>query len=196
VTQDIGAAALIATIDREAETEKERILGEARATAGQIEAESEARTAAATAEATRIMEKAARMDEERLLGQVRLETEAEEVRGMRGLHQRVFDLASRRIAELARSPGYPHAVRALVRQALQELKAPGSALTSRGDAAVCREALKEAGLSCDVVDTEPSPGTVILRSAGGVVTVDNSLSVRLAMARQTMESRIARCLNG
>ncbi len=189
------AAALVAEINREAEAEKERILCEAREKARRILADADAGVAQATEEASRHAEKQARVDEDRLFGLVRLEAQAARLRGLRRAYERAFEVARERIDALVRSPRYPDALGALVREALERAPQAARVTVAVQDVSVCRDALR--GLSAvEVVGASVPPGSVVVSSADGKVKVDNGFAARLAAAYGTMETRITRCLNG
>ncbi len=190
------AAALVAEIDREAEAEKERILSEARDKASRILAEADAGIARSREEASRLAEKRARVDEDRLFGQVRLEAQAQRLRGLRRAYERAFAMARERIDKLVRSPGYRDTLRTLVREALEQTPQAALVTVAREDVKICSEVVRESGAECEVAGAELPPGSVVVSSADGKVKVDNSLAARLAAAEGAMETRITRCLNG
>lgn len=190
------AAELVAEIDREAEKEKERILSEARGKARRILEEAEARIQSATEEASRAMEKQARVDEDRLVGEVRLAAQAERLEGLRRVYQEAFAIARRRIDERVGSAGYRQALQALISEALQKLPHAAVLTVALQDVHMSREAVRGAAGGCEVAGAELPPGSVIVSSADGKVRVDNSIGVRLAMAEATLETQITRCLNG
>ncbi|MGO9409723.1 MAG: V-type ATP synthase subunit E [Spirochaetia bacterium] len=195
MNQDVEAAALIAEIGREASGERESILSEARARAREILADVERRAQQAAEEAARIMEKQARVDEDRLLGRARMEADAERTAGVRSVYQRVFEIAEERLAALVGSPRYSDVLKALLGEAMQRIPKPGRVCVSRADAEVCRKALREMGTECTLTEDDLPRGSVVVFDAGGTVKVDNSLRVRLAMALQVLETPVAKCLN-
>ncbi|HVP18073.1 MAG TPA: V-type ATP synthase subunit E [Spirochaetia bacterium] len=190
------AAALVAEIDREAEAEKERILSEARDKARQILADADARIRSATEEASRVMQKQARVDEDRLQGEVRLEAQAERLQDLRRAYGNAFAIARERIEALTWSPRYAEALRTLISEALEKSPQAAVLTVANRDVETCREALKELAPGCRLIGAELPPGSVIVSSGDGKVTVDNSLDVRLAMAEAALETQITRCLNG
>ena len=190
------AAELVAEIDREAEAEKERILSEARDKARRVLEEAQARIQAATEEATRVMQKQARVDEDRLIGEVRLAAQAEKLDGLRRVYREAFAVARKRINDLARSPGYRQALQALVSEALELSPQAAVVTVAHQDAALGGEAVRGAAPGCKVVGADVPPGTVIVSTADGKVTVDNSLGTRLATAEAVLETQVTRCLNG
>jgi vacuolar-type H+-ATPase subunit E/Vma4 len=193
---DADAAPLVAEIDREAEAQRERILGEARAKAAEIEAAAEARIRSAREDALRLTQKLARADEDRLLGQARLEAQAERQQGLRIVYQRVFDAAREHLQTLADSLRYPAAMKALIREAVEAAPQASVLSVAVADVELCRGILREMERSCQVTGQDLRPGSVIASTADGKVRVDNSLGVRLATAEVVLETRITRCLNG
>ncbi len=193
---DAEAAALVAEIDREAEAEKELILTTAKEKAREILAAADARISAATEEASRLLEKTARVDEERLLGQARLSAEAERVRGLRQTYDEVFEIAQERIDALAGSPRYAEVMKALIGESLRMLPKAARMIVARGDEKLCRDTARALGVDCEVTAAELPRGSVVASTADGKVTADNSLGTRLLMARGAMETQIARCLDG
>jgi V/A-type H+/Na+-transporting ATPase subunit E len=189
-------APLFAEIGVEAEAEEEKILREAQDKVRRILADSEARIQSATEEASRIMEKQARVDEDRLHGETRMQDRAQRISGMRLAYKRVFEIARERIDRLVGSAHYPDALRALICQALE--RAPRAAVVSVApeDVETCRGILRELGKSCQVETARSARGTVIVSTADGKVRVDNSLATRLSMAEAEMETQVTRCLNG
>lgn len=194
--RDAEAEALLEEIDREAEEEKKKIIREARDKAAQILAAAEVRIRSATEDASRRTEKLARVDEERLLGQARMEVQAHRMRGMHRAYQRVFEIARQRIDALIRSPRYPDAVKALIREALAAVPQAAMISVASEDREMCRDILRALGKSCQVTGLDAGPGTVVVSTADGKIRVDNSLAARLASAETQLETRIARCLNG
>ncbi len=200
MTRDAGldaeAEALVKEIDQEAEAEKQRILGEAREKAAVIQAAADERIKSAAHDASQLTEKRARVDEDRLHGQARMEAQAERLQGLRRVYQLVFETARQRTEALVRSPRYPEAMKALIREALES--APHAAVVSvaRADQEMCRDVLRQLGKDCQVDGQDIAPGSVIVSSADGRIRVDNSIGVRLAAAEAVLETQIARCLNG
>lgn len=193
---DAEAVDLVAEIDREAEAEKTRILEEARAKAAEILAAAEARIQAAAEDADLLTEKRARADEDRLHGDARMDALAERLRGLRQVYQLVFETARQRIDSLVRSPEYARAMRALIQEALAMVPEAASISVAPEDEEMCRRILGELGATCQIKTGDLDHGSILVASADGKVTVDNSLTVRLATAETLLETRIARCLDG
>lgn len=193
---DAEAAPLVAEIDREAEAQGQGILGEAREKAAAMAAAAEARIQGAREEAARAAQKLARVDKDRLLGQARLEAQAEKQQGLRRVYQRVFQAARERLASLAGSPRYPDAMHALIREALDTVPRASLLSVAQADVELCRDIVRRLGRDCMTTGKDLPPGSVIAETADGKVRVDNSLEVRLATAEAVLETPIARCLNG
>jgi len=193
---DAEAVDLVAEIDREAEAEKRKILEEARGKAAEILAAAAARIRAAAENESHLTEKRARVNEDRLLGQARMESLGERLRGLRREYQLVFEMAQQQIELLVRSPRYPDAMRALIREALGVVSQAASVCVAQADEEMCRGILRELGTVCEVKTEDLAPGSVIVASADGKVRIDNSLRVRLAAAETLLETRITRCLDG
>lgn len=192
---ETDAAPLVAEIDREAEAQRQSILEEARGKAAGIATAAEARIQAAREAAHRLTEKRARVDEDRLLGQARLDAQAERQRGLRSIYQRVFARARERVSGLAASSRYAAALKALVAEALDLIPQASQLSVAASDAELCRRILRELGGSCRVEGRELPAGSVIASTADGKVQVDNSLGVRLSSAEEALETQITRCLN-
>ncbi len=190
------AEALVEEIDREAEAEKLKIIAEAQDKANQVLAAADVMIQRATEEASRLMEKRAHVDEDRLLGRARMDVQADRLRGMRRAYERVFEIARQRIDSLVRSPRYSEAMKALVREALEAVPRAAVISVAREDQEMCRDILRALGKSCQVTGMDLGPGTVVASSADGRIRVDNSLAVRVAKAETQLETRVARCLNG
>jgi vacuolar-type H+-ATPase subunit E/Vma4 len=193
---DAEAAALVAEIDREAEAEKQRILGEAGDRAARIHADADARIRAAAQEASQLTEKLARVDEDRLQGQTRMEAQAERLTGLHRAYQLAIQTARERIDSLVRSPRYPDAMKTLIAEALEIVRDAAVVSVARADQQMCRDILAELGKGCQVAGQDLAPGSVIVSSADGRIRADNSLGVRLASAEVILETQIARTLNG
>ncbi len=197
---DADAAALIVEIGKEAEAQKAQILAEARERARALLEAADAKIAAATADAERSMEKRARIDADRLLGDVQLAAAAERLRARKDAYQKVVAAAGERIKELARDAGAASGARDALRALLAEAlaKAPGEARVrvASSNREACEQALKALGRICEIETEDAEPGTVIVTSKDGRRTVDNSLGVRLERASQSKEAQIAALLFG
>lgn len=195
---DAEAADLIREIDREAEEQKQRILAEARDRARDILAAADAEIAAETARAEALMEKHARIDAERLLGDVKLVEAAERQRMRRQVYDDAVAEARRRILELARGPAWKSALRALLAEALSGVggDAEAKVSVSAGDRAAAAALLRELGRTCEIETVDADPGTVVVTKEGGRRRINNSIGVRLERAAESQEAVIAARLFG
>jgi len=195
---DAEAADLIHEIGREAEEQRQKILAEARERAREIIAAADAEIAAETARAEALMEKRARIDAERLLGEVTLEGAAARLRVRRQAYDEAVAQARKRIRDLARGPQWKGALRALLTEALQGIRAeaPAKVAVTAADQAAAAALLKELGKTGTVETVDGEPGTVVVAVHEGRRRIDNSLGVRLDQAAESREAAIAARLFG
>lgn len=190
---DAEAADLIREIDREAEEQRQKILAEARDRAREILAAADAEIAADTERAEALMEKRARIDAERLLGEVTLEAAAARLRMRRQMYDQAVAQARKSITDLARGPRWKDALGALLAEALSAAGADAAAkaAVTAPDRAIAAALLKELGKSCVVETVDGDPGTVVVMAGDGRRRIDNSLGVRLDQAAESREAAIA-----
>lgn len=195
---ETDAAALIVEIGKEAEAQKAQILAEARERARAVLEAADAKIAAATADAERSMEKRARIDADRLLGDVHLAAAAERLRARREAFQEAVTAAGERIQAKVRSSGAASrdALRALLEEALSKVPGEACVRVSSAEREACVHELEALGRPCEIETANTEPGTVIVTSKDGRRRVDNSLGVRLERAARSQEELIAARLFG
>jgi len=144
------------------------------------------------------MEKRARIDAERLLGEVTLEGAAARLRVRRQAYDEAVAQARKRIRDLARGPQWKGALRALLTEALQGIaaEAPAKVAVTAADQAAAAALLKELGKTGTGEPVAGEPGTVVVAVHEGRRRIDNSLGVRLDQAAESREAAIAARLFG
>jgi vacuolar-type H+-ATPase subunit E/Vma4 len=175
----MAIAELIAELERQGESEAERVIAHARADAERRITEARAR--ADQREAAWREPEAKRLEEatRRVLADARRAANQEVLRARQQLLDRVLEMARRRLNSVGDEPAFRTALPALVREALVYLE--------RDEVVIrCAPALVEwvtpliegrAGASV-VGDSAVGPG-VVVESRDGKVTVDNTMGARL-----------------
>jgi len=191
------ASELIQLLEREAEAERERILAEARERADRIRNEAEAQaTALVEAQRRRI---ASEVEAARVRAQsaatlratsLILEAKDEQI-------DRVFELAQTELERISHDPTrYPAILRRLLQEAVEGFEGRVVVECAESDVAAVGAIARELGIEADV---RPSPdvwGGVRVRSEDGRFVVENTLTSRLARARQALLSEVAEILWG
>jgi len=191
------ASELIQLLEREAEAERERILAEARERADRIRNEAEAQaTALVEAQRRRI---ASEVEAARVRAQsaatlratsLILEAKDEQI-------DRVFELAQTELERISHDPTrYPAILRRLLQEAVEGFEGRVVVECAESDVAAVEAIARELGIEADV---RPSPdvwGGVRVRSEDGRFVVENTLTSRLARARQALLSEVAEILWG
>ncbi len=165
--------ALIDAMERQAESERQRIVAEARARAAEVLAAADRECERLTAEALRALEKELAVERQRIVGEAVMKARIERLHMKRRLLAEVFRLSAEEVTRRAASP-------TALRTALDAL------------AAEARAAMAE---PCDVT-VKPEDGTVVAVSADGRRRVDNGLTARLRRAESSAEREAARLLFG
>lgn len=193
---DAGIGSLLADIDRQAETERTRILSEAEARVADIRKKSEEEIRHLEAEAEKQLENRIAVEGERIAGRLEVEGRAALLAAKRAVMQRVFDEARRRTTALISSAGYPRLFERLVREAAEALGEGAGFIVASEDVPLLHEVLGRIGLSGEVRGEARPRGTVVAVSKDGLRRVDNSVAVRLARAERAFEKEVAGILFG
>lgn len=186
---------LITLLEREAATEREKILAEARAEAEKV-----------VAEARRQAEELLAAHKERL----EAETRAARVRAQSTAHLRassqILRAKEEEIAQvfaaaegaLARIPSdgqrYPAILSAFITEGLGGLENVGTVTVNPADVAAAQAVLKERGASVTVQTDPPVVGGVKVTSPDGRFVLTNTLSSRLERARPIIAADVAKAL--
>jgi len=191
------ASELIQLLEREAEAERERILAEARERADRIRNEAEAQaTALVEAQRRRI---ASEVEAARVRAQsaatlratsLILEAKDEQI-------DRVFELAQTELERISHDPTrYPAILRRLLQEAVEGFEGRVVVECAESDVAAVEAIARELGIEADVRPSPDVGGGVRVRSEDGRFVVENTLTSRLARARQALLSEVAEILWG
>jgi vacuolar-type H+-ATPase subunit E/Vma4 len=183
------ARVLLDEILAQAAAERERILSEGRARAAAIRASGEAEIRRLESEALHQLERRLAVDEDRILGESRLEARTGLLTVRREWIDRAFQLAGRRLAERCASPGYEGLLASLMREAAEALGGEGELRVAEADLELARGVVSRLGLPHEVQAEGGEQGTVIAVSSGR--RVDNSLTTRLQEASRSLEREVA-----
>lgn len=188
---------LIAILEKEAASEIERVLTEAREQAQRVVAEAEA-----DAEAIRTTA-AQRADAERKTAQTRAQSAAQLKAASLVLQAKdaaigeVFEKAHADLVKTAHDrAGYQHLLRALIKEAAAELSGPLVIEANPADADAARAAARELGLDAEVKPSPDVSGGVVLQTADGRFTVQNTLASRLERVKPVLVTEVANLLWG
>lgn len=171
-------------VEDRARAAAEDILAQAQAEARQIEAEAAERAAApGVAERARILHRA-RMDSLRIVGEVKED-----------LLDDALAAARARLASIRADSSYPGVLRALIREALNELSSEGKENVQLDadprDKTLIENFLNESGLNVAVHFSLAGWGGVIARSMDSKVVVINTLEARLERITPFLRGRLA-----
>ena len=186
------ARVLLDDIQAQAEAERERILAEGRAQAVAVRDRALAGIHGLEEEARRQLQRRLGVDQDRILGESRLEARTALLTVRREWIQRAFQLAERRLAERCSSPGYEALLAALLREAAEALGGEGELRVAGPDLALARALASRLGVPQAVRAEGDQPGTVLAVARDR--RVDNSLATRLQEAARSMEREVARLL--
>jgi vacuolar-type H+-ATPase subunit E/Vma4 len=189
---DEEARVLLDEIRAQAEAERQRIVQEGRDRAAAVWEKAQVEVRRLEAEALRQLERRLAVDEDRILGEARLEAGGRLLAVRREWIERVFQLAGRRLAERCASPAYEDLLAALMREAAAELGGPGELRVAEADLELARKVARRLGLTHEVRGEGGEPGTMIAVSRDR--RVDNSLATRLQVAERSLEREVARLL--
>ncbi len=193
---DSNAGGLFTAIEGTAEQERAAILSEAEAKAREIHARGEAEAEKRKAEALRLLEKQLLGEEQRMLGEARMQARNERLLVKRRCIAEAFRRAREEVLRLCGSDAYPAALELLVEEAAAAAGEADALEVRAADADACRAKLAAMGIRCPVRVIDAQPGTVVALSRGGRTRVDDSLLSRLARAESREESAVARLLFG
>ena len=194
--QDPNAGGLFTAIEKSAEGERAVILAAAEAQAREIRARGQAEGERRKAEALRRLEKQLLGEEQRILGEARMEARGEKLLAKRRCIAEAFRRAREEILRLCASDAYPAALERLVEEAIAAAGEAEALEVREADAAAGRAKLAAMGAHLSVRGVAGNPGTVVALARDGRVRVDNSLLARLARAETGDESVVARHLFG
>jgi vacuolar-type H+-ATPase subunit E/Vma4 len=186
--------ALLEQIRSQAQAEREGILSEGRARAAELRARGQEELRKLEEQERRRLERRLAVDQDRLLGESRLEQRAGLLAVRREWIDRAFQLAGRRLAERCASPGYEALLEALMKEAAEALGGEGELRVAGQDLELARGLARRLGLTHELRAEGSQPGTVIALARDR--RVDNSLATRLAEAARSMEREVARLLFG
>ncbi len=186
------ARVLLDEIRAQAEAERDRLLAEGRARGEAIRAEGRAGIRSLEAEAQRRLERRLAVDQDRILGESRLEERTSLLTVRREWIDRAFQVAGRRLAERCASPAYERLLEALLREAAQAIGGEGELRVAEADLGLARALVGRLGLPHSVRAEGGAPGTAIAVSRDR--RVDNSLGTRLLEASRALEREVARLL--
>jgi vacuolar-type H+-ATPase subunit E/Vma4 len=191
---DQSVGALISDITRQVESEIETIRADAHEQSGGKASEADREIERMRAEALRHMEGRLATDSNRLLGQAGLEQRGARLTEMRAALRKAFEDARKRIIARCDGPEYARLLERRLDEALRGVEGPVRVGVRRDDMALCRDVLARLGRQGEPYESGDAPGTVIVGSADGLRTVDNSLDTRLVRAEETMEGAVLRRL--
>lgn len=183
------ARVLLDDIQAQAEAERGRILAEGRAQASAVRERALAGIRGLEGEARRQLERRLGVDQDRILGESRLEARTGLLAVRREWIQRAFAQAERLLAERCSSPGYGALLAALLREAAEALGGEGELRVAGPDLALARELVGRLGWPQAVRAEGDQPGTAVAVAQDR--RVDNSLATRLQEAARSMEREVA-----
>lgn len=188
-------ADLSALLEREASAEIESILSEARERASEIvaEAEREAETLRAARERSAASQKEAMRVRSRSSAQ--LDASSMRLRAQQEAIRDVFDTAERTLRDLVEDRDrYAEVFGKLLDEALAGLdgSSPDAVEVNPADEELAREALQRAGVEAEVRHDPELEGGVRVRT--GRITLENTLTGRLAALREELASEVAHLL--
>jgi vacuolar-type H+-ATPase subunit E/Vma4 len=165
-----GPGALIGAIDDRASEERERLIAEAEVRAEEIRVAAEAECERIRADGLARLERELATEQQRLMGDAKMQARAESLSARRALLAESFQRAAAEIQRMKTSPGAAAALDALA-----------------------GEARAAVGEPC-TVEVSAEDGRVTATSADGKRAVENSLDGRLRRARTVAEPDVARRL--
>ena len=191
-------ADLAALLEKEASTEIESILSEARDRASEVVARAREDAEALVAQRQRQAEAQRTATVVRARSSAQLEASSLQLRAQHQGVGAVFDEARRRLeALLTDAEAYPPVLGKLLREALEGLSkdAVEAVVVHPDDEAAAGKAVKEAELSAPVETSERVRAGVRLRLKGSN-TIENSLFQRLEVLRSELASEVSEALFG
>lgn len=188
------AQALLADITAQAQAERRKILEESRSRVEAIRARSDEEIRRLEEEASRRHEKRLALERDRILGEALQQERRSRLLARREWIDRAFAGAQARLERISATEGYPGLLRRLIAEAAGAVGEAGEVVVAGQDLALGRSLAQELGLSCAVRGEGEQAGTAVALSSDRLRRVDNSLSARLARARQVIEPEIARLL--
>lgn len=188
---------LIALLEREAASEREQVLAEARALADATRADARRDADALLDQQRQRLEAEARAAGVRAQSTAQLRATALVLQAKEEAIAQVFARAEVELTRFANGgQGYPAALRAFIEEALTGF-GPGAALTVHpGDQAAVTALVAERGWQVTVRADPAVAGGVRVSSPDGRLVVTNTLASRLARARPVLAAQVARALWG
>lgn len=194
MSTDHDIEALLATMRRQGQAEKDEILAEAQAEAQQVYARAESEIHALTAESLRQSEIQIGCESDRILGRAQMENRSEVFATKNRLLRRAFEQARQEICVLPNAGQYKSLLEILIEQAITSVGQDGCITVAEQDLDLCEAIIAEKKFACTVGTLTGRPGAVIATSKDGRRRVNNSLETRLARVEQLMKQDIAQML--
>jgi V/A-type H+-transporting ATPase subunit E len=187
---------ILKAMDAEAQAEIDRLLAEAETRERDIVAAAEAEVPTIQARHHAEILPAVQVEVARLQYEARLTALREVMHAREELIERAFDLAEAQLGEVRQRPDYPVILHRLTAEVLTELGPSIVLRVDRRDLSLMRAILAELGVQATLEEGLNTPGGLEGSTADGQIYVYNTLTSRLARARQSLRREVAALLAG
>jgi vacuolar-type H+-ATPase subunit E/Vma4 len=201
VSENEKAEALLEAMRQKAGSERSDIEKQAESSVSEIRGQAESTAAKLKEEALQKLEAELEDFAERARLGANMKAASARSAYLSSIIEEVFQEAAAELDRFVRHEGsssisYGDTFAALVIDAARGVSGKGTMKISAGDADLCREALRSAGIDMTVETSEDTPGTVIAASEDGSLVVNNSVQMRLERARTRLTPLILKVLGG
>jgi len=172
-------------VEKRAEAQAARILEEARTEADDLKAK-ERQKAMIGVEAQKA----------RILSAAKLEVKRQVAKAKEEIVSGVFDEVNAKLAGLGKQADYGRILEKLLQQAVSQANGDSVVVARKEDEAMVRDLVARLAAGCRVETGFDGLGGVLVRTAGGSVTIDNTIDSRLDKAVRVLRPEVTSVLFG